>query len=404
MAEQALKQVEPSLYASLPVTRLTRVTTRCVIGEGDVCPLSTDGKYLVYFQFGQAHVTSRQGSSLKGAVMVAEASGLGARELARVRAESPLSGSLQQWAGDTHRVVYGERPRWRDARDADATCEAYKWYVADVDSGERWEGGGIVRGVSPDGNSLCLVPSEDVHHRAEEAGRTLEPEDVTVTVLEYETGSIVRLFSIEDVLACHPHSDAVRLLRLGVKTAHFSPDGSQLMLCISNAWYARVHREERLPMRREVVLADLSSGEMRYVGPYGRSAVWHPGGQAILTRQRDSQGRPRLACYNTRTGVMGFVGEKKWNAEAPPAVQPMHQKYLAVGRWESQDARASLRLYDADTMARNVVLMARCADHSNESGTRLHPAWGPDGNSIYVNCAHLGHAQVYRVDVGASLS
>ncbi|MBT3605324.1 MAG: hypothetical protein HOE48_19865 [Candidatus Latescibacteria bacterium] len=27
------------------------------------------------------------------------------------------------------------------------------------------------------------------------------------------------------------------------------------------------------------------------------------------------------------------------------------------------------------------------------------PAWSPDGRSLFINSAHPGHAQVYRVDV-----
>jgi hypothetical protein len=58
-----------------------------------------------------------------------------------------------------------------------------------------------------------------------------------------------------------------------------------------------------------------------------------------------------------------------------------------------------LRLYDLQEESYEDVLVADYTDYSNDSGTHFHPAWTPDGRSLYIASAHGECAGVYRIDL-----
>lgn len=378
-----LQPVEPGLRACVPITRLTHSDNRCIIAYYLQSPISDDGKQLLYFEFDRPYVDQRKPEPIRGWVTMADADGSNIRRLEKIDVPSPSSGAQQQWCGSMNRVVFFEGPDENRMR----------WHVVDLDSGSRWRGNRTMRHVSPDGRELSFQMQNpaDFDH-------VTSHDDVAADFYDYENDRETLRVTAADLLAKLPGGEKLGHLHWGVKKPLFSPDGKHLAFVFSNQPY-RSYTDDSEPRHHHIFMSDRDGSNLRYVTPFQTHPSWHP----------DSSHYCAL-CKQPETGELAFglfpVGEGEpqyWSHESlrsgHPSIQPVHQKYVINDQFDKQRNVAQLWLYRTDNWEAKLLLEAEYDDYSNNSGTHLHPAWAPDGNSLYINSAHPGPAQVYRVDV-----
>ena len=376
-------EIEPGLHASCPVTRLTHSERRCVHGYYTMCPISADGRKLVYFEFDRAQV-DRRPETLHGRVVVAAADGSSPETLVELQGGSPSAGAMPQWVGRTLRAA---------AMCRDVTGRQ-GWVVVDTETGQRWEGEGGLRSTSPEGTHLFLQTGEMIHLEAEAEGRRLAPEDVAARVVDYETDETDVRISVADVTAAHPEADDVRKQHMILKQTQFSTRGTYLSFVLSNAKYSRAHPEE--PGRHELFYARRDGSDIRRVGRFGGHPSWDPKEEYIFAHCPDSSGKQRFMRIPLDGSPSETIGPD-WIGGGHPSLRPGDARYMAVDVF--QKGRVILRIHDMERLTTRDVLVAEYEDTSNDSGTHLHPAWTVDGKSVVINSANSGTAQLYRVDL-----
>ena len=381
--EHGFSEIEPGLRANRPVVRVTPADKRCVHGYYTMSPLSADGSLLTYFEFDETRVDRTSGRPISGRVVVAEADGSEARPIVEMGHGSACQGVMQQWVGPGHRLGW-----------VDYTARA--WTVTDLDSGESWNGEGQAREFAPEGEDLFLQTPEQIHLLAEEKGQTLSAEEVAARIIDYRTGEEKVRVSVADVLEIHPEADEARSQHMCFKQTLFSADGERIALNFSNAWYSRNKGTE--PFRHEKLIARRDGSGLRCLGTGASHPSWHPSGDYYTAVAPDSEGVKRFMMYPV-DGSPPFALGPDWLGTGHPSFQPGEARYLAVDVYVPSRGHAFLRLYDLVELTYEDLLVAEYDDYTNNSGTHLHPAWSPDGNSLFIASAHAGYAQVFRVEV-----
>ena len=384
--ETGFKEIEPGLRAAHPVARLTPPDRRCVHGYYTMSPLSPDGRLITYFEFDDPHPDRSAGRPLTGRVIVAEADGTGPRSVAEMGNASVAQGVMQQWVGPGHRVGfvhYGSREKNTGQR----------WTVIDLDTGKRWEGEGQAREFAPEGRDLFIQTPEQIHLWAEQEGRALAPEDVVATIIDYTTGEEKVRISVANVLAIHPEADRVRKQHMCFKQTLFSPNGRRIAFNFSNAFYSRERPEE--PRCHEKFVARRDGSGMQYLGGGAGHPCWHPDSEHYFALAPDDAGTTRFMLYPLDGSPPRALG-RDWPGAGHPSFQPGEGRYLAVDIPVRERGHVFLRLYDLLEETYEDVLVAEYTDYSNASGTHFHPAWTPDGRSLYISSAHGACAGVYR--------
>jgi Tol biopolymer transport system component len=123
---------------------------------------------------------------------------------------------------------------------------------------------------------------------------------------------------------------------------------------------------------------------------------WHPDGDHFFALALDAEGITRFMLYPLDGSPPRALGPD-WLGDGHPSFEPNQGRYLAVDICTRE--HVFLRLYDTQEGTFEDVLVADYTDYSNFSGTHFHPAWAPDGRSLYISTAHTPCAGVYRVDL-----
>ena len=381
--ESGFSEIEPGLRASRPVVRLTPPDRRCVHGYYTMSPLSGDGELITYYEFDEPHPNRGSGRPMSGRVIVADADGSSARTIAEMDTASVAQGVMQQWVGPTRRVGFVD---YADER----------WTVLDLDGGERWEGEGQAREFAPEGRDLFIQTPEPIHLQAEEAGRSLAPHEVAARIIDYTTGEEKVRISVADVLEVHPDADRVRQQHMCFKQTLFSADGRRIAFNFSNAFYNRQRPAE--PRRHEKFVALRDGTEIQYLGEGAGHPCWHPDSEHYFALATDGEGVLRFMLYPLDGSAPRALGAD-WLGAGHPSFQPGGGRYLAVDIPVGNRGHVFLRLYDLQEGRYEDVLTADYTDYTNESGTHFHPAWTPDGRSLYISSAHGDCAGMYRIDL-----
>ena len=387
--ETGFQEIEPGLRASRPVVRLTPADRRCVHGYYTMSPLSADGALITYYAFDDPHPNRNSGRPLTGRVIVASADGSDARPIADLDNASVAQGVMQQWVGPGHRVGfvhYGSREK----------NTGQGWTVIDLDTDECWEGEGQAREFAPEGRDLFIQTPEQVHLWAEKEGRILAPEEVAASIIDYTTGEEKVRISVADVLAIHPDASRAQHQHMCFKQTLFGPNGQRIAFNFSNAFYTGHHPEE--PRRHEKFVALRDGTEIQYLGDGAGHPCWHPDSEHYFALVPDCEGITRFMLYpldGTPPRALGL----DWLGAGHPSFQPGEGRYLAVDIPVRDRGHVFLRLYDLQEESYEDVLVADYTDYSNDSGTHFHPAWTPDGRSLYIASAHGECAGVYRIDL-----
>ena len=379
--ESDFNEVEPGLRASRPVLRVTPADKRCTHAYYTSSPLSADGRLLTWLEYHDTRIDRRVKLPITGRIIVAASDGSGQKVLQDNVHGTVNSGAMQQWLGETHRVG------WIDRRDC--------WWVADCETGETWQGSGLGREFSPEGDELFIQTGEDVHLKAETEGRSLTPEDVAARIIRWNTGEETARISVADVLAIHPDAAKVRRQHMCFKQTLFSPDGQRIAVNFSNAWYTRHRKDEEF--RHEKLIARPDGSELRHLGAGASHPGWHPTGQFYFAIAPDEQGVNRFTLYPV-DGSAPFRAGGDWLGGGHPSFQPGDGRYLAVDYFRAGKGHVFLRLYDLENESYEDILVAEYTDYSNDSGIHFHPAWSPDGRSLFIASEHTGIAGLYRID------
>lgn len=383
MTTATLDPVEPGLRAAVPVTRLTHSPNRCIIAYYLETPISLDGQQLLYFEFDQPQVDRRKPELMRGWVTLANADGSEPRRFEKITVPSPSSGAQQQWCGSLPRIAHflGDDP----------TC--IRWQVIDLESGQRWQGDGPMRHIAPDGRTMVFQMQNPVHfpEAKTHAG-------VGATFYDYEADRELFRVTVADMLPLLPGGESLGDLHWGVKKPLPSPDGKHTAYVLSNRPYLSKHPGTE-PIHHHIYMSEADGSKLRYVTPFVTHPSWHP----------DSTHYCAL-CNQPDTGELAFGlfpvdGSEPTYWSHPslrsghPSIQPVHKQYVVNDQFDHSRGVAQLWLYRIADWQPQLLLEAEYTDYSNDSGTHLHPSWSPDGKSIYINSAHPGPAQIYRVDL-----
>lgn len=380
----ALTEIEPGLRAVRPVQRLTQSDNRCIIAYYLQSPLPPDGSELLYFEFDQPEVDRRHLEPMCGWVTVAQPDGSEPRRLDAITVPSPSSGAQQQWCGDLPRVAYflvGPDGR---------IC----WRIIDVDTGQRWDGDGSMRHISPDGRRLSIQNPNPYS-----VGEPPAHESAVAVLRDYENERELFRVSVEQMLRVHPDGESMRDLHLGIKKPLFSPTGEYVSFVLSNNPYRQsLAGGPAEPAHHELYLADADGSNLRYVAPFVTHPSWHPDGRHYCALvKRPGSGALAFALYPA-DGSEPVYWEHASLRAGHPSLQP-HGRYMVNDQFDRDRGVAQLWLYDTVDWHAELLVEADYLDYSNHSGTHLHPAWRPDGRSIFFNSAHPGPSQVYRIDM-----
>jgi len=380
-----MTEIEPGLRASLPVTRLSHSENRCLIAYYLQSPLSADGSRLLHFEFDCPHVDSRELEPMRGRIVISEPDGSCPQMLGEIRVPSPSSGAQAQWCGGLHRIAYF-------LNDDEGSTG---WRIDDLGSGHRWEGEGRMRHISADGRRLS-IQDPNPYGRNEDR-RAPAHEDAAAIFSDYEAEEELFRVTVADMLRVHPSREEMEPLHLGIKKPLFSPDGEHLSFVLSNNPYRQASGADE-PRRHELYLADADGSDLRYLCPFVTHPSWHPTGEYFCALVHDPEGLLAFGLY-----PVDGSGPIYWRHPAlrsgHPSIQPVHCGYLINDQYDREREVAQLWLYSLEDWSERLILEAEYSDYSNHSGTHLHPAWSPDGRSVFFNSAHPGHAQVYRIDV-----
>jgi len=389
MEAEQLMEVEPGLRACLPVSRLTHSPHRCILAYYLQPTLSADGQKLLYFEFDSAQVDRRRPDPMRGQIVVADPDGSNPEKLEMIDVPSPSSGAQAQWCGTaTYRIAHflnDEQGRTR-------------WQIVDLDSGERWGGSGSMRHISADG-LLLSIQSPNPYTEAEKRGEQLSPEDVAAVFLDYEADRTLFRISVADMLRVHPEGDRIGRLHLGIKKPLFSPDGKHISFVVTNEQYrAATAGGTDEPRQKDLFLANADGRNLRFLAPFVTHPSWHPTGRTFCALVRDPEDRLAFGQFPLDGSDPVYLHHPALRG-GHPSIQPVYNRYVANDQFNRERGVAELWLYRLDDWKEQLVLEADYSDYSNDSGTHLHPAWSPDGRSLFINSAHPGHSQVYRVDV-----
>ncbi len=387
--ETSFTEIEPGLRASRPVVQLTPPDRRCVHGYYTMSPLSVDGRMITYYESDDPRPDRTSGRPNSGRVIVAEADGSSARAVAEIDNGSVCQGVMQQWVGTTRRVGFVHYGRF-------GASSGQRWTVIDLDTDERWEGEGMAREFAPEGRDLFIQTPEQIHLWAEEEGRSLAPHEVVIRIIDYTTGEEKVRISAADVLEVHPEADLVREQHMCFKQTLFSLNGQRIAFNFSNAKYNQDRPEE--PRRHEKFVARRDGTEIRYLGDGAGHPCWHPDSDHYFALAPDEEGLRRFMLYPLDGSPPRALGPD-WLGAGHPSFQPGEGRYMAVDIPVRDRGHVFLRLYDLQEETYEDVLVAEYTDYSNDSGTHFHPAWTPDGSSLYISSAHGECAGVYRVDL-----
>lgn len=337
------------------------------------------------FEYDQPQVDRRRSEPMRGWIVVAEPDGSNAQRLEKITVPSPSSGAQAQWCGDTHRIAH-----FLVDSEGDAA-----WQVIDLDSGRRWTGKGSMRHISPDARRLSIQdpnPYGDNKHPG-----APRHEDAAAIFWDYEGGDELFRITVADLLAVHPEQEKVAGLHFGIKKPLFSPDGKHLSFVLSNNPYRHASGAAE-PRRHELFLADADGSNLRYLCPFVTHPSWHPTGEAFCALVHDPEGELAFGLYPPNGSAHTY-----WRHPAlrsgHPSIQPAYHRYLVNDQFDARRGVAGLWLYSLGDWSEQCVVEAEYTDYSNDNGTHLHPAWSPDGRAVYFNSAHLGPAQVYRLEI-----
>lgn len=376
------REIEPGMRTRVPVTRITHSDKKCVHSYYTMPVESADGQKIVFFEFDRPEVNRNDIATLTGQLTVANADGSNPETVARMKG-SPAQGAMGQWVAATRRVA------------AVCSFDGY-WLVTDTDTGQQWRGSERLREVSPDGKYIFCQTPEDIHMVAEESGKSVSEDEVAATIMNYETREIDVRISLADVLKVHPDAKQVRKQHMCFKQTLFSSNGRYISFVLSNSWYVQHRGTEEL--RHEIFLANRNGQSIRYLGPFVTHPCWHPSGDYFLAVAKDSSNTSRFMLYPADGSEPRALGTD-WLGDGHPSIQPVHHRYLSADFYDYGKSVATLKLFDLEKGTVEDILQAEFRDYTNESGTHLHPAWSRDGTSLYIASAHLGHAQIYRVDL-----
>jgi len=380
--ESGFSEIEPGLRSGRPVTRLSLPDKRCVHGYYTMSPLSADGTKITYFEFDDPHPDRGSGKAITGRVIAANADGSDPLTVMDGVNGSVCQGSMQQWLGPTRRIGWTDRDGY--------------WIVRDSESGEEWRGDGFGREFSPEGTDLFIQTPEQIHLLAEAEGRSLAPEEVAARIIDFQSQEEKARISVADVLEVHPEADEARKQHMCFKQTLFSPDGKRISFNFSNAWYTRHGKQE--PWRHEKLIANRDGTDILCLGQGASHPGWHPSGDYYSAIAPDEDGVSRFMLYPVDGSTPKALGAD-WLAGGHPSFQPGEARYLAVDYPKPAQGHVLLRLYDLVELTYEDLLVADYTDYSNDSGTHFHPAWSPDGKSIYISSAHADVAGFYRVDL-----
>ena len=380
-----LTEVEPGLRTSLPASRLSHSENRCLIAYYLQSPLSADGSKLLYFEFDRPEVDRRCPEAMRGRLILANPDGSAPLRLEEITVPSPSSGAQAQWCGEMKRIAHflvDENGR-------------IGWQIIDLESGQRWGGEGSMRHISPDGRKLSIQNPNPYDGR--EGTDALDHGSAAATFLDYESGEELFRVSVADMLSVHPKREQMEPLHLGIKKPLFSPGGRHLSFVLSNNPY-RAASGATEPRHHELLLADADGSNLRYLCPFVTHPSWHPTGTHFCALVRDPDGELAFGLYPVDGSDPIYWRHPALRA-GHPSVQPVHCQYLVNDQFDHERGVAELWLYSLGDWSEHLILEADYADYSNESGTHLHPAWSPDGRSVFFNSAHSGPARVYRIEL-----
>lgn len=349
------------------ITRLTPEDVPAIHTYFDLFPESPDETRIVYYRFfdrppgpGQVVVASRDGNVLC-AIDVPWGSAHTAVE--------------QQWVDDDH-IAY----RLFDPTGSETVVHS----LADGSSRRL---PGLVRMFSPVNGTGLSASTNTVD-------LTAPPTEKSVSLTDFMTGDMRRLFTDADILAIHPLGGTFTgEEEMIFKHTKWAPDGKVFFFVFANEPHHRL-TGKGAPIK-SVFVANADGSGVRYLTEFGHHPGWDPGSAFIYSWDRLPGGGQALAVHPRDGSPSDRV------LACGPGV---HSSLNPDGRRLVTDApnwpergRGALLMY-TDGGPHEILATFKTPDTSHETGCHPHPIWSRNGTRVYFNASEAGIAHLYALD------
>jgi len=330
----------------------------------DICPWSSDGRYLAFSSARPADLTGVYRDNVStdhGRVCVMDTSNREIRVIATDAFYASHSGAWPVWLPDGHVLT---------SRRASGTV------ILDLDTAAESSMDGGIRQISPDG-TLAV-------------GRSPEPQGekkfdgvCTMNLDGSDPRCIVTRQRLYDLT---PNRDQFAFDDMTLGNEKWTPDSRHLLIAM---WV-----KPRPAVRRSLYIVSRDGSECRWLTHFGHHHSWMPDGKAVLFNDATvhnadgSKAEPRMHFINFDGTNRRIVIDRPVGSH--PIISP-------DGRTIADSDREGIYLVHIEAQRiERLTAYARPFDMTHK-GTHPHCVWQPDGSHLLYNSAESGHSEVYMV-------
>ena len=304
-------------------------------------------------------------------------------------------GCMLQWRpGFEHEIM------WNDRQDGRFVC-----HILDVRSGQQRTLPSPFYTIAPDGAVAYATDFRRVNDMrpgygycgiADPKADASAPDDSGVWRLDLASGASEPIVSIAEVAAIpYPHAD-LSPFKHYFNHLLIGPDGARL------EFLHRWREPESSSFRGTRMLTCAPDGtDIRVVDDCGLTShfIWTDA-RHILAWSRAHSERGDFCLFDERTGAFETVGSDLMTRDGHVNCRP-GSDWLVNDTYPSDRREQGLYLFHVPG-ARRIDLGAlhSPAEYQGEWRCDLHPRLSPDGRTVFVDSAHAGGRQMYRIDIG----
>lgn len=330
----------------------------------DVCPWSSDGKYILFSSAVPEEVVAAYKVTLStenGAVCIMDTQSGEISTIAEGGLYNTHNGTFPIWH-PSRNLVYYRRKRGLVG-------------IVDIDEGTEITIKGSARQISPDGNTLVSTPNE-----------VQLGDELGIYTMKSDGSDFRCIANMERIYEETPNRDEFDLKEMTISNTKWSPDGRHILVAMTVSSKPQVHRS--------IYIVSSDGSSVRWLSYFAHHHSWSLGGKQVLFNDwHESTGADEDR--TVRMHLINFDGSgKRVVIDEPMGSHPLMDP---TGRMISDyDDDGIYVVHVKEKRVERLAAYRNDYDRSHH-GTQPHCVWNKDGTQLLYNSAETGHSEIYLV-------